>query len=83
MKKMFGSNKHVNYGIALALFGILVFSLATSVEGFGLKEGITAPAKDKATAGETPAKLPAKKATTDTKKTIEKALLKLQQQSKP
>ncbi len=44
MKKMFVSNKHVNYGIALALFGILVFSLATSVEGFGVKEGITAPA---------------------------------------
>ena len=47
MKNRFGSNKHVNFGIALALFGILVFSLATSVEGFGLKEGITAPAKDK------------------------------------
>jgi len=43
MKKMFVSNKHVNYGIALALFGILVFSLATSVEGFGVKE---APAAD-------------------------------------
>ena len=49
MKNRFGSNKHVNFGIALALVGILVFSLATSVEGFGLKEGITAPdTKDKA-----------------------------------
>lgn len=38
MKNRFGSNKHVNFGIALALFGILVFSLATSVEGFGEKD---------------------------------------------
>ena len=30
-------NYKVNYGIALALFGILVFSLMNSVEGF--KEG--------------------------------------------
>ena len=84
MKNRFGSNKHVNFGIALALVGILVFSLATSVEGFGLKEGITAPTKDeKAKDEKQPAKLPAKKATTDTKKAIEKALLKLQQNSKP
>jgi hypothetical protein len=32
MKKFANSNK-VNYGIALALFGILIFSLMSSVEG--------------------------------------------------
>jgi hypothetical protein len=32
MKKFANSNK-VNYGIALALFGILCFSLMSSVEG--------------------------------------------------
>jgi|688.fasta_scaffold1020929_2 hypothetical protein len=44
MKK--SSNKYVNYGIAFALFGILVFSLVmTPLEGF--KEG--ADKKDKKT----------------------------------
>jgi Na+-translocating ferredoxin:NAD+ oxidoreductase RnfG subunit len=44
MKKFANSNT-VNYGIALALFGILCFSLMSSVEGF--KEGKTATANKK------------------------------------
>ena len=73
MKNRFGSNKHVNFGIALALVGILVFSLATSVEGFGLKEG--------ATAGETPATKPSAKG----KDVIKKAqqMLENLEKSKP
>ena len=40
MKKFANSNT-VNYGIALALFGILVFSLMSSVEGLeGNKKGL-------------------------------------------
>jgi hypothetical protein len=69
MKKMFVSNKHVNYGIALALFGILVFSLATSVEGFGVKE---TPAAD-----ENPAVKKAKKPSA--KDAIKEAQQKAQQ----
>jgi len=44
MKKFANSNM-VNYGIALALFGILVFSLMSSVEGMAEGNAKNAPAK--------------------------------------